>query len=62
VADEQHDMTHARAVVAGVISMGIVLLMVSPGPLREPERAASAFIGLLAVVVLMMGIDPRQKP
>jgi hypothetical protein len=38
--------------------MGIVLLLVAPsGDAREPERSLAAFIGLLAVIALLVDVD-----
>lgn len=49
-------MSHARAAIAGVLAVGIVLLLVNEGPLRESERAFAAFVGLLSVLLLLMDI------
>lgn len=51
-------MSHARAAIAGVLAVGLVMLMVFPSEtLREPERAFAALIGLLAVIALLLGTD-----
>lgn len=51
-------MSHARAAVAGVLAVGLVMLMVFPSEtLREPERAFAALIALLAVIALLLGTD-----
>jgi hypothetical protein len=51
-------VSYARAVIAGVLAMGIVLLLVAPsGDAREPERSLAAFIGLLAVIALLVDVD-----
>ena len=52
-------MDHARSAIAGVLSVGVVLLLVYPDPTteRQPERALAAFLGLLAIVALLVGVD-----
>jgi hypothetical protein len=51
------DVSHARAVVAGVLSVGVVLLLLTEGPLREPERAFAAFVALVSIIALLVGTD-----
>ena len=52
-------MDHARSAIAGVLSVGVVLLLVYPDPTaeRQPERALAAFLGLLAIIALLVGVD-----
>ena len=51
-------MSHARAAIAGMLSTGLVLLLVFPSDqMREPERALAALFGLLAIVALLVDVD-----
>ena len=50
-------MSHARAAIAGVLAVGVVLLLTTEGPLRDPDRALVAFGGLLVILGLLVGAD-----
>lgn len=59
-------MPYARAAIAGVLSSGVVLLLLTDGPIRDPERLLAALVGLLTILGLLVGVDVlpfhRKRP
>jgi hypothetical protein len=50
-------VAHARAAIAGVLAAGVIVLLLTDGPVHDPERLLAALAGLLAILGLLSGVD-----